>query len=369
MKQEKTVSIKDLNLSKFEKLLLTLVKFYPKAKKQKELAKEAGIYESEISRWRRKEKKRGESYVEFFKKYIDIDLKTLGFKLKVHEDIINRLIEMAKKDKRAKEIISKSIYFKELASKDLRLLIIALSNRILDLERAKNLFIRMLESNGITKNEVIEKLNISEKALSCYTKLYLNFLLNRFRIFGSHLFDNLLDKIIKDVKEGKPTFERSFLNVGWVLAINLMEAFDKSGGIVDEYMFPFPPFIDKPHIDYCSDEELDELFTWLAKKEKYSLGTLSADLFDNYLLKKAGKPLKVRKWVKVGCVYLHLEFDLRDLNLKEMIASNSARVNVDIANWIDMVQCPVDKNKCKLDISERFNCPKFEELLKKEVIE
>ena len=362
MEQEKTISIRDLNISRFEKFLLALVKFYPEAKKQKELAQEAGIYESEISRWRKREKKRGESYVEFFKKYIDIDLKTLGFKLKVHEDIIDKLIEISGKDKRAKEVINKSIYFKELVSKDLRFLIIALNERILDLEGAKEIFLKMLESKGLTRDKIIEKLNISEKVLSCYTKLYLNFLLNKFRILGNLLFENL-DKIIKDIEEGRPSFDTSFLNLGWVLAVNLMEVFSRSSGITDEFMFPFPYFIDKPFLYHCSDEELDELFSWLAKKEKYGSGTLPVDLFDNYLLEKAGKPLRVRKWVKIGCMFLNLEFDLR-----KMITSDSANVNVNIANCITMIQCPIDKNKCNLDVLERFNCPKLKELLK-EVVE
>ena len=368
MEQKQTVSIKNLNISRFEKFLLALVKSYPEAKKQKDLAREAGIYESEISRWRRQEKKRGESYVEFFKKYIDIDSRTLGFRLKIHKDIINKLIEISKKDERAKEIIGKSIYFKELVSSDLRFLIIALNERIVNLERAKDIFLEMLEANGITKNEIIEKLNISEEALSCYIKLYLNFLLNRFRFFGNILLDDLdLDKIINDIKKGRPSFDKSFLNFGWVLAVNLMEIFNRSIAIIDEFMFPVPPFNSKlsvlPYPYYCSDKELDELFSWLAKKKKHNLGTLPADLLDNYLLEKAGKPLRVRKWVKIGCMFLHLEFDLREMFTREEITVTNS-VNVTITNYIKEAQCPIDKSKCNLDVFERFKCPKLKELLK-----
>ncbi len=255
----------------------------------------------------------------------------------------------------------------------LRGLIYCLNEGIINLEGAKEFFLKILEANGITRNEIIEKLNISEKALSCYIKLYLNFLLNRFRIFGNIQFKNLnLDKIIKDIEKGRPSFDKSFLNLGWVLAVNLMEVFSRSLAIIDEFMFPVPYFIGKlsvlPYPYYCSDKELDELFSWLAKKEKYGLGTLPSDLLDNYLLEKAGKPLRVRKWVKIGCMFLHLEFDLREMFTREEITVTNS-VNVIITNYIKEAQCPIDKSECNLDVFERFKCPKLKELLKEVIKE
>lgn len=243
-----------------------------------------------------------------------------------------------------------------------------LDKNIINLEDAKEVFLEMLGAKGMAKEEIMEKLGIPEKGLSGYVKLYLNFLLNRSGTLWN-LLD--LDRTIKDIESGEPSSDGSFLNSGWILAVNLMETFSRSGGTMDGLMLPLPPslpslYSSKLLLHNCSDEELDELLSWLAKRERSNIGTLAADLLDNYLLKKAGKPSRARKWIEIGCMPTLLEFDLKPL-VKSLVSSGSEPffVKAEIINSIRMANCPVDNAVCDFAPSERVKCRKFRELLKR----
>ncbi len=386
---------KDSKLTNFERLILALIKFYPEPKKQRELCLEAGINDSELSAWIKG--RRGKEYEQFFEKYVERDVKTKGLKLKIHKDLVNKLIKIAKKDEKAKEIIVKSKYFEEfiekldsdelaelwldireliiingsilnkIISKDLRFLIYSVDEGILDLERAKEIFLEMLEANGVTKNEIIEKLNISEKALSCYIKQYLRFLAS------SPLPIPSLKEIVNDLRNEQVTHWYNFVkNFGGVIAWCILDNMRRIGGLSESYfllpVLPIPEvFKDYSPLllDGCNKEEVKEFIDYLAKRDD-KLRTFFIDLFDNYLLKRAGKPLRIRKWVNIGCIIFLFEFDL-----KTLVYSNfeSDFVKVKAIDAISIAHCPLDGVMCNLEITERFNCPKFKELLKKEVIE
>ncbi len=151
------------------------------------------------------------------------DVKTKGLKLKVHKDVFSKLIEIAKKDKRTKEIISKSRYFEELVYKDLRLLIIALNEEFLDFEGAKEMFLEMLDANGVSKEDILKRLNISEKTFSVYLKLFLKRL--------AEIFGNNIPKIDESIKllECKDLVIKKFLSTFISIFIgNLnLEIYDK----------------------------------------------------------------------------------------------------------------------------------------------
>ena len=71
--------------------------------------------------------------------------------------------------------------------------------------------------------------------------------------------------------------------------------------------------------------------------------------------------MKARKWCRLGCLYLFLEFDLSpltDLNFKER------KVKVKIVDWGGTPQCPLDKSTCKLSVDERLKCLKLKRLLR-----
>ena len=59
-------------------------------------------------------------------------------------------------------------------------LLYCLNKGTVDLERAKEIFLEMLKANGVTKDEIIKILNIPEKALSLYIKLYLEYLIHNY---------------------------------------------------------------------------------------------------------------------------------------------------------------------------------------------
>ena len=358
MEQEKTVNIKDLNLSRFEKFLLALVKFYPEAKKQKELAKEAGIYESEISRWRRREKKRGESYVEFFKKYIDIDPKTLGFKLKVHEDLADKLIEIAKKNEEAKDVIANSNYIKELLSKDLKLLISCLKDKIIDLESAKEIFLKMLEAHGLSYDELVKGLNdISNDALSCYLKQYLKFLAESTKLEELKI---TVEDIVKRFKEEQP-------NIWWYDLKNLSSIFL---WIASEIMERTSKIVSLRAISNCNSKESEEFVKYLAENDD-PRRTISYESFENYLSTMIKKPWRMRKWIRVGCLYVLIEFYVNPEDLIDGILSGKtiSISNIKIGNklghtLIIRAPCPLDKSECKYSSPEEIlNCTKFKELL------
>ncbi len=341
---------KNSELSNFDKLVLALVKFYPKPKKQRELCLEAGITESELSGWIRG--RRGKKYEEFFDKYCDYDKKVKGWRLKVHEDLLNKLLEIIRKDDRAKEVIGKSKYLKDLASRDLELLLKALNEGIIDLEKAKELFLEMLEANGITKDEISKKLgSISKGVLSYYLKIYLQFLSFSNKTFSIPLptIEELVDTLKND-KGGIVWYDfiKNFGGImGWYLVRRISLFFGRYLTLPSPYLIG----------DVKGEEK--EFIEYLAKRDdKYR--TFLIDLSDSYLLEKAGKPLKTRKWVKIGCIIFLFEFDL-----KALVDSNfkSSLVKVKTIGNILINPCPLDNNTCNLKISERFSCPKFRKLL------
>lgn len=335
--------LKDSKLTNFERLIFALIKFYPEPKKQRELCLEAGINDSELSAWIKG--RRGKEYEQFFEKYVERDVKTKGLRLKIHKDLFDRLIEISIKDKRAKEIIGKSIYFKELVSKDLRFLIIALNERIVNLERAKEIFLEMLKANGITKDKIIEKLNnISEKALSCYIKAILIDLVKELRLADKFNYktEEKLDEII--FKE-KYRVIRRFISM-------FIELYPLLGTLTltvsDEYPFSF----------LGEREEVREFLKWMAKNIDESIFR-SLDIFKQNLLSWRGDKWIVERWINIGCLYAKLKFKLEWKDLVKLLENGKCNIEVKVENCFRLSPgtCLLVSKECRENrIKNILNC-------------
>lgn len=347
MEQKKAVN-SNLNLSRFEKFLLALIKFYPEAKKQKELAREAGIYESEISRWRKQEKKRVESYVEFFKKYIDIDPETLGFKLKVHEDLIDKLIEIAKKDEEAREMIINSTYFHEVLNiTGISGLLKFLKEKIINLEQAKDKFLEIVSQEEAKR--IMDRFK-DEEVVSALIKLHL---LRLLRLIDEGFQWDELNKI-----NHTDEIIKNWAGIANWAVIDTIQRIQ----IHHKFMYPLP-HVDFLFYGYCNESEAKKLMDFIAKDDD-PWRTLFIDLFDCYLSTRIGRPWRIRKWINLGgCIYHCLEFELdEDMIIKGM---KEGKINVEIRfpkpKFDRTILCPLDGEECN---RERIvECEKFKKLL------
>lgn len=353
---------KDSKLTNFEKLILALVKFYPEFKRQRELCLEAGISDSELSAWIHG--RRGKGYERFFEKYVERDVKS-RLRLKVNPDLMDIIIEISKKDQRVNELFEKSRYFNHLVKKDLGLLMHYVKKRVIKLEEAKEIFLEMLERHGIDKEQLVKALNnIPNKALSCYIKEYLR-LISHFPI--SIPID--IKEIVKELRGEESTLKfygLSFKEIGNIITLCFWDAIRNTWfGKMKRLLIPFPPII---HIfPSCNSEEADELVKYIAKIDD-KFRTFGVDIFDNYLLTVIGKPFKIRKWIRVGCFYILLEFDL---DVDALINSGEIKIrNAEVrdlnGNLLSGLICPVDGEKCNIKIPiDQSNCPKYKKIIDK----
>ena len=159
----------------------------------------------------------------------------------------------------------------------------------------------------------------------------------------------------------------SLRNIGgvftWIFKKYMSEkAIGSVGGNINIPSLPSEPFAEE-----CSTNEFEEFLKFIAER----LDTSLINLFEQYLLSKIGKPWLIKRWIKVGCLILNIEFDDDEL-VEEVIncikeGTKTSKVSFKIKSWVSRFSgfiCPVDKKQCdKYRLEDIINCEKFRESL------
>ena len=189
-------------------------------------------------------------------------------------------------------------------------LIYCVKNQIIDLKRAKDIFLKLLEHHGLSYEEIVKGLSIpekghtiSEKALSCYIKQYLRFL-------QSYPLDDVrLEEIVKEFREEVPAiYGYSFKkNFGGVITWCIRDVISRSGSSGKHVIIPSPTRFTL--FFGCSKDETDELLKFVARTDD-SMRTFLVDGFESLLSSIIGKPWRVRKWMAIGSLTMCIELNI-----------------------------------------------------------
>jgi DNA-binding MarR family transcriptional regulator len=242
-----------------------------------------------------------------------------------------------------------------------------------ELELAKQTLLRLLKEEGLTRDEIVQGLSrpergviISDKALSCYMKQYLRFLVAK-----SFVSYPSISEIVEEFRRENSGFSWYNLrkNFGGVIGWTIKDNVSRTGEAGEAVVFPASHQISNCFFG-CYEDEAKELTEFIAKRDDH-MRTILFDWTENSLSALAGKPWRIRRWLIIGCAHLCLEFNIKDIQqLLELLRKESrnikTKVNLNrildfkIIEIIGSARCPMDKNKCeKREWKNIVNCKKF----------
>jgi hypothetical protein len=241
-----------------------------------------------------------------------------------------------------------------------------------DLERAKDAFLAMLEERGVGRGELMERLSkgearMSEKALSCYIKQYLLFLRDH------PAPDPTLDDIIGQLRgDDQGLYYYDLRNFAGVLGHRMRNFVGLLTPLARDFYLPSPPSLSSLFVG--SRDEVEELTGFMAKLNVEERSLL-LDLFEDELNTKAGRPWRFGRWLAVGCLLIRLNVEVKDVDnlVRLLLLSSAGRTVSDSSGLFDVIasrviylaRCPVDKGACKVDgVGERLRCERFMEAVK-----